>query len=136
MTVQMGFEPFSILLVDDEVVVRGLVKAMLEKLGFAQVDEAADGSAALRKLDQNSYSLILCDVHMEPIGGIDFLKALRQGANVRYSPSKSRTPVIFLSGSADTDDLYKARQLGVQSYILKPVVFDALKKRLSKILKV
>lgn len=120
----------TVLLVDDEKIERDLLKSILLKIGFETVDEAEDGSAALRKLDENRYDLILCDIMMKPMNGIEFARTLRNSANVRFDVQKSRTKLVFLTASSDRNTITAARPLNIQGYLLKPVDPHMMREKL------
>jgi two-component system chemotaxis response regulator CheY len=124
----------SVLIVDDHEIIRTMLHKLLTPLGFASVDEAPDGSSALRMLDRKAYSVIICDINMEPVSGLDFVSTLRKGANIRFDAKRARTPVLFLTGSADKEHILGAKGLGVRDYLLKPIDAASLKARLIKIL--
>ncbi len=127
------FKGRRVLVVDDQKLIQDMLESLLLKLGFEGVDTAPDGSQALKALDKNRYDLILCDIMMNGIDGIDFVRTLRQSANLRFDVGKSRTPVMFLSGSSDPTHLRAAKELGVQGYILKPFNPTVIHSRLTKL---
>jgi len=117
-----------VLLVEDNGFVRSLVNKMLHNVGVRENSEATDGSAALEKLSIAKPDVIICDIEMKPVGGIDFLKSLRD------SPSAD-TPVIVLTSHADTETVSQAMALGIDGFLAKPVSIGALKDRLDRALK-
>ncbi len=131
-----AFERKTVLIVDDQEMIRTMLTKLLEALGFAEIVEAADGSDALKQLDRRGFDVIICDINMEPMSGLDFVTRLRQGANIRFDAKRSRTPVLFLTGSAEKDDILSAKGLGVKDYLLKPINASALKTHLLRMLTV
>ncbi|WP_417455689.1 response regulator [Kordiimonas sp.] len=129
-----AFERKTALVVDDQELIRTMLTKLLGALGFAEVVEAADGSDALKHLDRRGFDVIICDINMEPMGGLDFVTRLRQGANIRFDAKRARTPVLFLTGSSEKEDILGAKGLGVKDYLLKPINAEALKARLLKML--
>ena len=123
----------TVLLVEDEKITRDMLRGLLEQLGFGRVDEAADGSAALKKLDDNRYDLILCDIMMEPMDGIEFARMLRNSGNLRFDTHKTRTKIVFLTASGEKANIQAARGLKVQGYMLKPVDPKVLREKLLKV---
>lgn len=112
---------YSILLVDDEKSIREyLPKAIaFEEYGFVVKDTAINGLEALQKLPQVCPDLIILDIRMPEMDGLQFLKALRQ------SPY-ANTLVIMLSGYSDFSYAQEAMKYGVKAYLLKPVDEDEL----------
>lgn len=122
-----------VLVVDDQELIHRMLQTILTKLGFAEIDSVYDGSQALKALDSKRYDLILCDIVMSGISGIDFVRTLRQSANLRFDVGKSSTPVMFMSGSSDPEFVRAAKEVGAQGYILKPFQPEIIRKRLGKL---
>ena len=74
----------NILIVDDYKTMLRVIRNMLGQLGFKNVDEASDGQKALELMKQKKYNLILSDWNMEPMSGLDFLKAVRTNVDTLY----------------------------------------------------
>ncbi|WP_286830495.1 MULTISPECIES: response regulator [Kordiimonas] len=120
------------LVVDDQEIIRKMLDKLLLSLGFTEVLQAQDGSDALKMLDRRAFDVIVCDINMDPMGGIDFVRTLRDGANIRFDAKRARTPVLFLTGSAEKDHILSAKGLGVKDYLLKPIDPEKLRARLVK----
>ncbi|SDD87922.1 response regulator [Kordiimonas lacus] len=120
------------LVVDDQEIIRKMLEKLLLSLGFTEVLQAQDGSDALKMLDRRAFDVIVCDINMDPMGGIDFVRTLRDGANIRFDAKRARTPVLFLTGSAEKDHILSAKGLGVKDYLLKPIDPEKLRARLVK----
>ena len=99
-----------ILLVDDEVGIRDLVGQYLRNEGF-EVDEAADGEAALARFRQNPHDLVVLDLRLPGIDGLDVLREIRRSSAVY---------VILLTARADETDKLIGLELGADDYITKP----------------
>lgn len=123
-----------VLVVDDQEVVQRILQALLLKFGFAEVDLAEDGSTALKALDKKRYDLILCDIMMKDVGGIEFVSTLRHSTNLRFDAHKTSTPVMFISSSSDPEFVRAAKEVGAQGYILKPFHTATIKSRLARLL--
>lgn len=121
----------TLLVIEDEGNTRLLIKRLLLQIGIISVVEAADGKAGLDEAMRTRPTIILCDVHMEPVDGRAFLKTLR-GLKVR---SLATTPVIFLTADAQTDTVLFAKEHQVNGYLVKPVSLTALKSRVDAVLK-
>src|SRR3546814_1952272 len=65
---------------------RRIIRNLLTQIGFAEVDEAADGGAALAKLRETSYGLVISDWNMEPMTGLQLLKEVRADSNLKSLP--------------------------------------------------
>lgn len=132
MAAQPDYAGKSVLVVDDQELVHKVAEVLLQKLGFSEIDTAFNSSQALKALDKKRYDLILCDVMMQGINGIDFVRTLRQSSNLRYDAGKASTPVLFMSSSSDPQFVHAAKDIGVQGYMLKPFDLTTMQARLEK----
>lgn len=115
-----------ILVVDDEVVMRTFVVNSLRRLGIQTIEQCADGASALTIVNSFKPDLVLTDIHMEPMGGLEFVKKLRALPNAALR----NTRVIFMSADASTGTLEEALPLGSFGYIVKPPRPETLKSKL------
>jgi sigma-B regulation protein RsbU (phosphoserine phosphatase) len=102
----------TILIVDDDEMVRRAIATMLTAQGYA-VRNAADGSAALEELAREQPSLVLCDLRMPRLDGLQLLAEVRA--------THPALPVIVMSGAGLLDDAIRALQLGAWDYVEKPI---------------
>ena len=116
-----------ILVVDDSQVTRKLVRAMLAELGFANVDEAEDGKQALVTLGLLRYALVVSDWMMEPMSGLDLLKA------VRRSDRHSRQPFIMMTTLNQRKFAEVARDAGATQFLTKPFTARKLAEKIATI---
>ena len=108
----------SVLVVDDSMMVRKQVGAALKGQGY-NVVEAVDGMDALEKLDGNPETrLIVCDVNMPRMNGIEFLEQL----GIR----KSTVPVVMLTTEGQPELIQRAKSLGAKGWLVKPFKPDYL----------
>ena len=121
----------KVLVVDDNDFMRDLVASMLREIGFRDISYAGDGEAALQKSKEVDTHLILCDVDMEPMNGLDFVERLRR---LTIPPSVAKTPVILLTAHSDAEIVQRAIKLGVNAYIVKPVKRNQLEARIATVL--
>ena len=105
---------FPILIVDDYVSMRRIMRSLLLRLGFDDVDQAADANEGLSMMRRRSYGLIISDWNMEPLSGYDFLQA------VRADKALHKTPFILVTASERDDYAVKARAAGADAYLVKP----------------
>ena len=103
-----------VLVVDDYNTMIRIIRNLLKQLGFEDVDDASDGSAALSKLREKRYGLVISDWNMEPMTGYELLK------QVRSDPSISATPFIMVTAESKTENVIAAKKAGVNNYIVKP----------------
>ncbi len=121
----------KMLVVDDNDFMRDLVASMLREIGFRDIFHASDGEAALLKTKEVDPHMILCDVDMEPMNGLDFVERLRRNAP---PPPHIPTPVILLTAHSDAEIVQRAIKLGVNAYIVKPVKRNQLEARIATVL--
>jgi len=106
-----------ILVVDDESFMRMTVRSMLRVIGRFNVEEAADGAAALATLAVFRPDLVLCDIGMAPMGGIEFVEKLRRD----HDEARRATRVIMLTADANEATILTVVRLRLVGYLLKPV---------------
>jgi two-component system chemotaxis response regulator CheY len=106
--------PHQILVAEDDAGVREFLTIVLTGAGF-EVVEAGDGAAVLTRLAYAPPAMVLMDLHMPVIDG---LEALRR---VRSVESWTDVPVLFLTASGQTADMVTARRLGARGYLVKPI---------------
>ncbi len=108
----------SILVVDDDSSLRNMLSFVLGKEGF-QVVEAESGADALKKLKGGKYDLVISDIRMPDLSGIDLLKRIKT-----HDPE---LPVIMITAYAATHDAIEAMKLGAEDYVTKPFNLEELK---------
>jgi len=109
-----------ILIVDDEESMRLLLGRTVEALPNVEITLAGTCEEALHLARSRAYDVILLDLLMPGVGGIEVLKAIRNA-----SPNK-HTPVIIVSVMADEDTKIVCRSLGISDYVVKPIVRESL----------
>ena len=100
-----------LLVVDDDLSMREMLEVMLTSEGY-DLEYAENGAQAIELLKETEYDLILCDIRMEPVGGLDVLRE-----------AKSRQPqtvVIMISAFATTETAVEAMKEGINASISKP----------------
>jgi two-component system chemotaxis response regulator CheY len=117
----------SVLVVDDQMTIRALVRNGLQQLGFTQISEAPDGEEALRVLVQRPAQLIISDYNMPKLDGLGLLRAVRS-----HPPIKS-TAFIMLTGRADSELVKRAAQFGVNNYLVKPFTVAVLRQKIEQV---
>lgn len=101
----------KILVIDDERAIRNVLKDILSNEGF-QVDEAADGEEGWKKFQAASYDLVLCDIKMPKMDGLEFLQ--------QATAAKQDIPIIMISGHGTIETAVDAVKKGAFDYISKP----------------
>jgi two-component system chemotaxis response regulator CheY len=116
-----------VLIVDDYKTMIRIMRNLLKQLGFANVDEAGDGTAALDMMRHKQYGLIISDWNMEPMTGYELLR------EVRADDQLSRTPFIMVTAESKTENVIAAKKAGVNNYIVKPFNAATLKSKIDAI---
>ena len=119
----------KILVVDDMLTMRRIVKNIMKQLGFANVEEAENGQDALTKLRAESFGFVISDWNMPVMTGIELLRA------IRADDSLKAIPVLMVTAEAQKENLIEAIQAGVSNYIVKPFTAEVLQEKMSKIFK-
>jgi two-component system chemotaxis response regulator CheY len=127
----MDIKRARVFVVEDEKVMQTFVLSSLRRLGILDLFAFDDGAAALRESAQLKPDLIVTDVHMQTMGGIAFVRALRAHSDSRVC----NTPVIFLSADSSSSTVAEALPLGVQGYLVKPPNWVALGKKIEAALR-
>ena len=118
----------NVLIVDDYKTMLRIIRNLLKQLGFNNVDEATDGSAALQKLRDKDYGLVISDWNMEPMTGIQLLREVRADAKLKAMP------FIMITAESKTENVIAAKEAGVNNYIVKPFNAATLKTKLVTVL--
>jgi two-component system, chemotaxis family, chemotaxis protein CheY len=118
----------NVLIVDDYKTMLRIVKNLLNQIGFTNVDEAEDGSAALQKVKAKDYGLIISDWNMQPMTGLQLLQEVRADAKLKH------IPFIMVTAESKTENVIAAKQAGVNNYIVKPFNAATLKGKIATVL--
>lgn len=119
----------KILVVDDNADIRHLVVFLLELEGYTLI-EAPDGEQAIEILKGSHVDLVLLDVMMPGIDGLEVLKQIRCGA----CADNIRTPVVMLTAKTQVTDVNLAVSLGANAYIKKPFKAEDLREKVEELL--
>src|SRR5262249_466358 len=103
------------------------IRDLLKELGFDNIDDASDGSAALNKMRGKKYGLVISDWNMEPMTGYDLLR------EVRADPNLATTPFIMITAESKTENVIAAKKAGVNNYIVKPFNAATLKTKIEAV---
>ena len=112
----------QVLIVDDSQTVRNEISQALRAAGFGTV-EASDGQIGLELAREQKFSLIILDVNMPRMNGLEFLKVLRN------DPQLKELKVFVMTTSGETVDRQTTEQLGISGYMIKPLNYNDNTKR-------
>jgi two-component system, chemotaxis family, chemotaxis protein CheY len=116
-----------VLVVDDYNTMIRIIRNLLKQIGFQDIDDAADGTAALGKMREKRYGLVISDWNMEPMTGYELLK------EVRLDPGLARTPFIMVTAESKTENVIAAKKAGVNNYIVKPFNAQTLQSKIEAV---
>lgn len=125
MTVDMNMK---VLIVDDYTTMLRVLHNLLRQMNFTDIEEAEDGSAALQKLRQDTYGLVISDWNMEPMSGMDLLK------EIRADDTMKDLPFIMITAESSSENVIAAKEAGVSNYIIKPFTAETLQTKLVSVL--
>lgn len=118
----------NVLIVDDYRTMLRIVRGLLSEIGLKNVDEANDGESALRLMQTKRYDLVLSDWNMQPMTGLELLRA------VRANPGTAKTPFVMITAEAKVENVASARAAGVSGYMVKPFNSTTLKAKITPFL--
>ena len=118
---------YKILVVDDEARMRKLIKDFLTIKDY-EVIEAEDGLDGLKKAEGQQCSLVITDINMPNMNGIDLIKSLRQSVAYKF------TPIIALTTESQDDKMQEGKAAGATGWIVKPFTSEKLVAIVKKIL--
>ena len=116
-----------VLVVDDYNTMIRIIRNLLKQIGFSDIDDAADGSAALARMREKKYGLVISDWNMEPMTGYELLK------EVRADPGLTKTPFIMVTAESKTENVIAAKKAGVNNYIVKPFNAQTLQSKIEAV---
>lgn len=120
----------AVLVVDDQPIVTALLKRMLAAMGLAEVESAADGFEALALMRERRFALVIADIGMTPMSGLQLLRALRADRALKD------VPVLIMTASRDEAPHEEARRARVNGYLTKPFTAETLRDAVARILAV
>lgn len=126
-------ERLSVLVVDDEDDIRDTLKAFLDMMEvFGFIVEAKDGGEAIRKCQNQSFDVIITDLMMPGVRGIEFIKHYK--AQERREKPEEPTPIIILSANITGEEVKKAIELGIKHVITKPCSAEEFINKVTEVL--
>lgn len=122
------------LVVDDFATMRKIVEKMLNELGYANVEEAADGTTALAMLtkaaeSEHPFEMVICDWNMPGLSGLEVLKVCRKDLKLKD------VPFIMVTCESEQSNILEAAHLGVSDYAVKPFSSKVFETKIQKVWK-
>jgi len=125
-----GLESLKALVVEDNTHMRSLLRALLNALGIKDICEAIHGHAAMEALRERKIDLVLTDLAMSPMDGLELTRHVRNDEN---SPNPF-VPIIMITGHTERYRVEAARDAGVTEFLAKPITAHNLFARITEIL--
>jgi two-component system chemotaxis response regulator CheY len=119
-----------VLVVDDSQTTVRVVRSLLARIGFKDIDDAPNGMAALTKMIEKPYGIVIADWNMEPMSGYELLK------QVRRDPRLAATRYILMTAELNASHVIAAKKAGASNYILKPFTDEVLRTKIEEALHV
>lgn len=115
------------LVVDDSATMRRIVVNSLQRIGYSDIVEAADGAQGLEALD-GSIDFVITDWNMPVMGGLDMVRS------IRAQPDRAGLPILMVTTRSVREDIVQAAQAGVNNYVVKPFTPQVLKEKIDQVL--
>ena len=125
-----GTALMDVLIVDDSAAIRKILQRVLRQtdLPLGEIEEAGDGTEAVEILKNRTFGLILSDINMPQMDGLQLLARIKEMAHLRD------VPVIMITTEGGHGKVMEAVQLGAAGYVRKPFTADQIKEKLSGVL--
>lgn len=124
-----GFENLKTLIVEDNAHMRSLLRALLNSAGIKDIADAPNGAAAIHLLRERKSDLVLTDMAMQPMDGIEFTRHVRTS---ELSPNPF-VPIVMITGHTEKHRVEAARDAGVTEFLAKPITAANLFARIAEI---
>jgi CheY-like chemotaxis protein len=123
------FEKLRVIVVDDNMHMRALLRGLLQSLGIHDVVETSDGGQAFAIMRDFKPDIVLTDLSMQPVDGIEFTRMVR----TRKDSPNPYIPIIMVTGHTERSRVEAARDAGVNEFIVKPITAKNLTARITTI---
>ena len=118
----------QILVVDDSSTMRRILVKTLERLGYPQSVEAANGREALERMETSTIDLVIVDWNMPGMSGLELVRAIRSSA------ATQNVPILMVTGNAGSEDVVRAVRSGITGYVVKPFSSETLRTKIAAVL--
>jgi two-component system chemotaxis response regulator CheY len=122
--------PLDVLIVDDSAAIRKILQRVLRQtdLNLGEIREAGDGSEAVELLKDRTFGLILSDINMPHMDGLQLLARIKEMSHLK------NVPVIMITTAGGQGKVMEAVQLGATGYVRKPFTADQIKEKLAGVI--
>lgn len=117
----------NVLVAEDSSVIQNLTKKILQIQNY-EISSVKNGNEVLKKLEKNNYDVILMDINMPQMDGMECARQIRSLKDGK----KAKTPIIAITGNAPNYSMEDFKEAGINDYLPKPLNFDALVEKVKK----
>ena len=117
----------KVLIVDDFAASRKVLVITLEQLGFDNIEEVSDGNSALVRLKSGLFDLVIMEMDMPKMSGLELLK------QIRYDPKLKQIPVLMVTENGMQENIVAAFKAGLNAYVVKPVDVKVFAEKIKNI---
>jgi len=117
----------KVLIVDDFAASRKVLVITLEQLGFDNIEEVSYGNSALVRLKSGLFDLVIMDMDMPKMSGLELLK------QIRYDPNLKQIPVLMVTENGMQENIVAAFKAGLNAYVVKPVDVKVFAEKMKNI---
>jgi two-component system chemotaxis response regulator CheY len=117
----------KVLIVDDFAASRKVLVFTLEQLGFDNIEEVSDGNSALVRLKSGLFDLVITDMEMPKMSGLELLQ------QIRYDPNLKQIPVLIVTENGMQENIVAAFKAGLNAYVVKPVDVKVFAEKMKNI---
>jgi len=125
----------QVLIVDDSATMRQIMIRCLEQVsGECDLEEAADGAAALEMLSQKRFDLVICDINMPKMDGIQLVRAIRRERDASERVTSAEVAILVVTTEGSSDRVDEALYAGANAHLRKPFTPEQFAERLATLL--
>jgi two-component system chemotaxis response regulator CheY len=124
----MDYSKSRVIIIDDDSTTRRIVSRLVKQIGFMEFVEAEDGQQAYDLMQESDFDLVLSDLDMPVMNGMELLE------KVRADERLSKIPFIMVTANDSKENIMRAVKAHVSQYIVKPFTATALKEKIAKVL--
>jgi len=117
-----------VLLVDDYQTMVRVMRHLLTQAGYTTIDEAGDGEEALARMSERRYGLVISDLHMAPVDGLELVR------RAKADEALSAVPIMLISADETPENVAAAHEAGAAAYLVKPFDAETLRNRIAVVL--
>ena len=124
------FDELRVLVIEDQAFIRQVIRKLLRQIGCTHVYEAEDGDTGFTQLLRVEPDLVLCDIAMEPVDGMAFVRRVRSSDAL----ANPEVPIVFLTSDSKAETVREAVEVKVNGYLVKPVDREELRTRVAAVM--